>query len=348
MSLNLAIIGPGLVGSEFISQVAKTPYIKLIAIANSTRMLLHQTGTSATTWKADLTASQTATDLKALIDHAAARQPCVVVDCTSSEAVATSYPEWLDKGLHVVTPNKKAFSGDLGLWKKITENKKSLVYHESTVGAGLPILSTLKDLVETGDEIVRIEGIFSGTLSYIFNNFSSTAGSSGQFSKTVTVAKELGYTEPDPRDDLNGMDVARKVVILGRVAGIDLDLSTLPVENIVPEALRGVPTADEFMSKLPTFDDHFEQLNQAALKENSVLRYVGLVDPNGNSSVKLMKYPASHPFASLKGSDNIIAFTTKRFPNPLIVQGAGAGAAVTAFGMFADVLKIARILGLAK
>ncbi|KAJ3296954.1 hypothetical protein HK104_000999 [Borealophlyctis nickersoniae] len=354
-TLNLAIVGPGLVGSEFLAQIAAhqarsaSVRFSVVAIANSRRMVLGS-GLPLASWKSDLTApSAAAADLSKLVEHAASHSPCVVVDCTSNESVANQYPAWLDRGLHVVTPNKKAFSGDAGLWAQIQEKSKgkARVFHESTVGAGLPILSTLKHLVETGDEIIKIEGIFSGTLSYIFNNFSSTDASAApqKFSDIVSVAKENGYTEPDPRDDLNGMDVARKVVILGRVAGLNLDLSTLPVENIVPAELRSFASADEFMSKLPGFDAHFSELNEAAKREGAVLRYVGVVDPKGNSSVKLIKYSASHPFASLKGSDNIIAFTTKRFPNPLIIQGAGAGAAVTAFGMFSDVLKIAAQVG---
>ncbi|KAJ3045553.1 hypothetical protein HDV00_009210 [Rhizophlyctis rosea] len=354
-TLNLAIIGPGLVGSEFLAQIAahqaraSSTRFAVVAVANSRRMLLSSQVPLAS-WQGDLAGPYAAAaDLSKFIEHAAAHSPCVVVDCTSNETVAASYPAWLDKGLHIVTPNKKAFSGSLGLWEELQKKSagKSKLFHESTVGAGLPILSTLKDLVDSGDEIVKIEGIFSGTLSYIFNNFSSTdvAAAPQRFSATVGVAKEQGYTEPDPRDDLNGMDVARKVVILGRVAGLNLDLSTLPVENIVPEQLRSIPSASDFMAKLPEFDDHFAQLNESAKKEGAVLRYVGVVDPNGNSSVKLVKYVGSHPFASLKGSDNIIAFTTKRFPNPLIIQGAGAGAAVTAFGMFSDVLKIASQVG---
>ncbi|KAI8819378.1 homoserine dehydrogenase-domain-containing protein [Fimicolochytrium jonesii] len=342
---NVAVIGPGLVGSEFIAQITscKKPIFKVIGLANSRRMLLCPSGLSAGSWKKELESSSTQADLPKLIEYAASHKPCVVVDCTSSDAVAEQYPEWMQKGLHIVTPNKKGFSGDYALWKKIRDahSPRSLVYHESTVGAGLPILSTLDDLIATGDEIVRIEGIFSGTLSYLFNNFSSKEWTD-TFSKTVSVAKELGYTEPDPRDDLNGMDFARKVVILGRLAGLSLDLKTLSVENVVPEELRGVPTPAEFLEKLPSYDSHFDSLKKDAQKSNGVLRYVGVIDPKGESSVKLKRYPLDHPFASLTGSDNIIAFTTKRFPSPLIIQGAGAGAAVTAFGMFSDLLKIAR------
>ncbi|KAJ3415142.1 hypothetical protein HDV05_005422 [Chytridiales sp. JEL 0842] len=366
MVLSIAIIGPGLVGSEFIAQLAahqltcasnsSLAKLPVIAIANSKKLLLPTAPKSEinlASWASDLQQSSKASDINALIDFAASKAPCAIVDCTSSDAVAALYPSWLKKGLHIVTPNKKGFSGDYSLYQSIKEisqpkanTRFPLVYHESTVGAGLPILSTLSDLVNTGDEIVKIEGIFSGTLSYIFNNFSVAGKQTTEgFSDIVKVAKEKGYTEPDPRDDLNGMDVARKVVILGRVAGLKLDLNSLHVENIVPEALRSIASADEFMAQLPSFDGHFKKLNEDAQKRGEVLRLVGVVDPRGQSSVKLVGYPASHPFASLKGSDNIIAFTTKRFPNPLIVQGAGAGAAVTAFGMFSDVLKIASITG---
>ncbi|KAF9173952.1 hypothetical protein BGX21_008126 [Mortierella sp. AD011] len=352
MVVNVAIVGVGLVGSEFIRQVLTTQSKKIavVAVANSRQMLISSTPLTAS-WKEELSGAATKPfTLEAFTASLAASKashPTVVLDCTSNETVAAYYPTWIEAGFHVVTPNKKAFSGDLALYKKIKELTSQpgspFVYHESTVGAGLPVINTLNDLVNTGDKIVKIEGIFSGTLSYIFNNFSTldTNAKPVKFSEVVTVAKDLGYTEPDPRDDLNGMDVARKVIILGRVAGLDLTQETIQVENIVPELLRNASPQD-FMSKLPEFDAHFEKLNQEAIQNGQVLRYVGLVDPvHGKSSVTLARYPSSHPFASLKGSDNIIAFTTERFPNPLIIQGSGAGAAVTAFGIYSDILKIA-------
>ncbi|KAI1299509.1 hypothetical protein EDD11_006472 [Mortierella claussenii] len=355
MVVNVAIVGVGLVGSEFIRQVLSThsKKIAVVAVANSRHFLTSSTPLTGS-WKEDLAAAGAATkpftleSFTASLSASKAAHPTVVLDCTSNETVAAYYPTWLEAGFHVVTPNKKAFSGDLSLYKRIKELSNGqkgspLVYHESTVGAGLPVINTLNDLVNTGDKIIKIEGIFSGTLSYIFNNFSTLDASAKpvKFSEVVSVAKDLGYTEPDPRDDLNGMDVARKVIILGRVAGLDLTQETVQVENIVPELLRNASPQD-FMAKLPEFDAHFEKLNQDAVQNNQVLRYVGLVDPvNGKSSVTLARYPASHPFASLKGSDNIIAFTTERFPSPLIIQGSGAGAAVTAFGIYSDILKIA-------
>ncbi|KAI9480066.1 Homoserine dehydrogenase [Coemansia sp. RSA 1821] len=359
--LNVAIVGPGLVGSALIEQLvahSRSPRfaslpIAVVGIINSKKMAVSSTPFAVGDlgeWKSRILGdSASAADLGQFADQVSAlKGPTAVVDCTSSDTVAELYPHWLSKGLHVVTPNKKAFSGDISLFRKIQElttPQGPSVYHEATVGAGLPVLSTLNDLVRTGDKIIKIEGIFSGTLSYLFNNF-SVPGATQKFSECVSVAKASGYTEPDPRDDLNGMDVARKVTILGRVAGQDLALDTLPVENIVPDALRSVSSADEFMSRLPEFDEHFKKLNDEALASGSVLRYVGMVDGvGGQSSVKLARYPLDHPFASLKGSDNIIAFTTERFSNPLIVQGAGAGAAVTAFGIFADLIKACERFG---
>ncbi|KAG0275297.1 hypothetical protein BGZ95_008954 [Linnemannia exigua] len=328
MVVNVAIVGVGLVGSEFIRQViaTKSNKIAVIAVANSRTFLTSPTPLTST-WKTDLTSSSasksfTLDAFTASLAASKSAHPTVVLDCTSNEAVAAYYPTWLQSGFHVVTPNKKAFSGDLALYKKIKEIANGtpgapLIYHESTVGAGLPVINTLNDLVNTGDKITKIEGIFSGTLSYIFNNFSTLDASAEpvQFSKVVSVAKDLGYTEPDPRDDLNGMDVARKVIILGRVAGLDLTQETVQVENIVPELLRGA-SPEKFMESLPDFDDYFSKLNKEAIENGQVLRYVGLVDPvHGKSSVTLA--------------------------SPLIIQGAGAGAAVTAFGIYSDILKIA-------
>ncbi|KAH6560410.1 hypothetical protein BASA50_006615 [Batrachochytrium salamandrivorans] len=362
-TVHIALIGPGLVGAEFLAQVAAyqqqvkeasttslQPRLVVVGIATSSRQLT-QPSIDLTTWKAALAASTEST-LDAFLTHASKYSPCILVDATSSNTIAESYPDCISRhGLHIVTPNKKAFSADLDLYQRIialanTHNKK--VLHEATVGAGLPILSTLNDLVDTGDEIIKIEGVFSGTLSYIFNAFSSvdTAVSStpSGFSDIVKQAKSLGYTEPDPRDDLNGMDVARKVVILARLAGVPLSTDTLPIETVVPATLEKV-TPTEFMDRLVDYDDHFDKMRRDTAEKDAVLRYVGVVDVRGKcGQVNMVAYDKGHPFASLKGSDNIVAFTTKRFPNSLIVQGAGAGAAVTAYAMLADVLKIARMV----
>jgi aspartokinase/homoserine dehydrogenase 1 len=217
---------------------------------------------------------------------------------------------------------------------------------ETTVGAGLPILNTLRtDLLATGDTVETIEGIFSGTLSYLFNTFEPGMA----FSDVIADAKEKGFTEPDPRDDLSGTDVARKVTILARQCGIDVALEDVPVESLVPEPLRnwspeeGHILADAFVSEMAKFDDEKTALMEEAEAAGEVLRYVGVVDvTNRKVSVELRKYKKSHPFAGTQWADNICAFNTERYkPQPLVVQGPGAGAAVTAAGIYADFLKIA-------
>lgn len=218
---------------------------------------------------------------------------------------------------------------------------------ETTVGAGLPILSTLRtDLLATGDSVKSIEGIFSGTLSYIFNTYKPGM----KFSDVIADAKDKGFTEPDPRDDLSGTDVARKVTILARACGIEVDLDAVPVRSLVPAALQTwSPAADEvladaFIGQMRRFDDEQAALIESAEAAGNVLRFVGVVDlPTKQVSVELREYPKSHPFAGTQFADNICAFTTERYAvRPLVVQGPGAGAAVTAAGIFADVIKVAR------
>ena len=270
----------------------------------------------------------------------------VLVDNTSSQDAADAYPLFLNSGISIVTPNKKAFSGSYKLWQDIfaaAAQSGARVYHESSVGAGLPVISTLKDLVDTGDEVTKIEGVFSGTMSFLFNSFAPTSGSGGQWSAEVKKAKELGYTEPDPRDDLNGLDVARKLTILARLAGLPVESPTaFPVQSLIPKELESVASGDEFLEKLPAFDAQMEATKAEAEKEGKVVRFVGSIDVAAKQvKVGLEKFDLSHPIAALKGSDNIISFYTKRYgSNPLIIQGAGAGGDVTAMGVTSDLLKV--------
>ncbi len=277
---------------------------------------------------------------------AAAPSKVVLVDNTSSQDVADAYPAFLAKGISIVTPNKKAFSGSYKLWQDIFASAAASgakVYHESSVGAGLPVISTLKELVDTGDEVTRIEGVFSGTMSFLFNSFAPTEGSGGKWSAEVKKAKELGYTEPDPRDDLNGLDVARKLTILARLSGFQVESPTsFPVQSLIPKELESVSTGEEFLEKLPEFDSQMEETKNAAEKEGKVVRFVGSIDvAKKEVRVGLEKFDRSHPIAALKGSDNIISFYTKRYgSNPLIIQGAGAGGDVTAMGVTGDLIKV--------
>jgi homoserine dehydrogenase len=270
----------------------------------------------------------------------------VLVDNTSSQDVADAYPLFLSNGISIVTPNKKAFSGSYKLWQDIfsaASKSGAKIYHESSVGAGLPVISTLKDLVDTGDEVTKIEGVFSGTMSFLFNSFAPTSGTGGKWSAEVKKAKELGYTEPDPRDDLNGLDVARKLTILARLAGLEVESPTsFPVQSLIPKELESAASGDEFLEKLPAFDEQMEETKAAAEKEGKVVRFVGSIDvATKQVKVGLEKFDRSHPIAALKGSDNIISFYTKRYgSNPLIIQGAGAGGDVTAMGVTGDLLKV--------
>lgn len=281
----------------------------------------------------------------------------ILVDNTSDPKLASTYPEFLKAGISIVTPNKKAFSSDLSLWNDIfasASSGKAMVYHESTVGAGLPVISTLRDLINTGDEVILIEGVFSGTLSFLFNTFapvsSSPTGadaSSPKWSEVVSKAKDLGYTEPDPRDDLNGMDVARKLTILARIAGLQVQSpESFPIESLIPVELASLPATSEgiaqFMARLPEFDDQMTALKEQAEKAGKVVRYVGSVDIGAKEvKVGLQQFDKDSAIAGLKGSDNIISFYTKRYgSNPLIIQGGGAGGEVTAMGVTADLLKV--------
>ncbi|XP_015696043.1 bifunctional aspartokinase/homoserine dehydrogenase 1, chloroplastic isoform X2 [Oryza brachyantha] len=357
-TLAVGIIGPGLIGRTLLNQLKDQAAVlkenmnidlRVMGITGSRTMLLNDTGIDLTQWKEHLKTEAEPANLDKFVDHLSENQLFpnrVLVDCTADTSVASHYYDWLKKGIHVITPNKKANSGPLDKYLKLRTLQRASYTHyfyEATVGAGLPIISTLRGLLETGDKILRIEGIFSGTLSYIFNNFEGTR----TFSDVVSEAKEAGYTEPDPRDDLSGTDVARKVIILARESGLRLELSDIPVRSLVPEALRSCSTADEYMQKLPSFDQDWAIERKDAEAAGEVLRYVGVVDVvNKEGQVELRRYKKDHPFAQLSGSDNIIAFTTSRYrEQPLIVRGPGAGAEVTAGGVFSDILRLASYLG---
>ncbi|KAJ5676607.1 Homoserine dehydrogenase [Penicillium maclennaniae] len=270
----------------------------------------------------------------------------VLIDNTSASSLAEAYPAFLQRGISIITPNKKAFSGSYELWQDIfrsAEAGRSMVFHESSVGAGMPITSTIKELVQTGDEVTRIEGVFSGTMSFLFNSFAPISGSGVKWSDNVKKAKELGFTEPDPRDDLNGLDVARKLTILGRLAGLPIESpSSFPVQSLIPDELEYVADGDEFLSKLHDYDSQMEAQKIAAQKEGKVIRFVGSIDmATKEFKVGLERFDPLHPIAMLKGSDNIISFYTKRYGDfPLTIRGAGAGGDVTAMGVTGDLLKV--------
>lgn len=355
-TLSIGLIGPGIIGQTTLKQLSERKEwlqkkykvdLRVRAIANSSKMSLElkefQSQEQMLMW---LNNSQ-ALDYNLFQSHVKSEgiPHSVILDCTASDEMASLYPQWMESGIHIITPNKKAGSGSMERYQKIQslqEDGKSLFYYEATVGAGLPIITTLRDLVQTGDEIISIEGIISGTLSYIFSKFSQSV----PFSHIVLSAKQMGFTEPDPRDDLNGMDVARKLVILAREAGMLLSLDSVPTESLVSEELKSIKSTDEFMSRLPELDSLMEQKRARAESQNKVLRYTGVLNADGTARVGLNEYSKDHPFARVKGTDNILSFKTKRYnQQPLFIQGPGAGPEVTASAIFADLLRLTRTLG---
>ncbi|KIR26282.1 homoserine dehydrogenase [Cryptococcus deuterogattii LA55] len=348
----VALLGLGGVGKAILSQLLSPPLsaqFQLVLIANSRQSLslpLPAAPITPANFQSILEKHGAPLNLTSVISVLSTHPdaPGIFIDSTGTDVIPAMYPQILSMGVHVVTPNKKGFSSSEALYKAIAEksfpNTPSFVYGESTVGAGLPIIQTLKDLVATGDEIEKIEGVFSGTLSYIFNEFSKPEGGDVKFSEVVKVAKDKGYTEPDPRDDLSGTDVARKLSILSRLVptapALPEGYASIPTQSLVPDVLSNASTKEEYLERLEEGDEFFANLREEAKKEGQVVRYVGVIDvKSGKVEAKLGKYPADHAFATaLKGSDNIISFTTKRYsPRPLIIQGAGAGADVTAMGV---------------
>ncbi|KAH3900067.1 probable Homoserine dehydrogenase [Saccharomycodes ludwigii] len=353
-TVNVAIVGTGVVGAAFLDQILSMKSnitYNIIAICQLGSSLISKDykplEITASTWRSAIESSASSgLSTEELLEFLKKSPlPAILVDNTSNENLAKSYPKFVSSGISIATPNKKAFSSNLSLWKEIFTFRPTdgLVYHEATVGAGLPIVNFLKEIIQTGDKVEKIEGIFSGTLSYIFNEFSTVKPNTVNFSDVVKVAKKLGYTEPDPRDDLNGLDVARKVTILARIAGLEVESpSSFPVQSLIPKPLETVSTSAEFLEKLPEYDFELKKLKEEAALENKVLRFIGQVDiPSKTVSVGIAKYDFSHPFASLKGSDNVISIKTKRYTNPVVIQGAGAGSEVTAAGVLSDVIKIA-------
>jgi aspartokinase/homoserine dehydrogenase 1 len=286
------------------------------------------------------------TDLDAFARHVRAEHlpHAVILDCSASDAVADHYADWLRLGIHVVTPNKRAASGPIARWEAIREASRAggaRYLGEATVGAGLPVISTLKDLIHTGDRVRAVEGVLSGTLSWMFNTLSPDT----PFSTLLREARRLGYTEPDPREDLSGLDFARKLVVLAREMGRAVRLEDVTIEDLAPGAPFGAPL-DTLVTALRPVDLRLRELLGAAQSRGEVLRYVGVIPEEGMPKVSLRALPSSHPFARLQGTDNVIAFRTARYEaQPLVVQGPGAGPEVTAGGVFGDLLRLAAHLG---
>ncbi len=349
-TLSIGIIGPGNIGGTLLEQIRATQQrlradsgldLRIRAIANSRRQWLHEGGEFPADWRQQLQQSAHA-DLNAFVAHVhASHLPhAAIIDCTASDVLADHYADWLQAGIHVITPSKRAASGSGGRWRTIQAaavRGGAQLRYEATVGAGLPIVQTLRDLIDTGDELIAVEGVLSGTLAWLFNRYDGQQ----PFSELLGEAHAQGYTEPDPRDDLAGVDVARKLVILAREAGVRIELEDVAIESLVPPALMAVDR-EQFLQRLPELDAAIAARYAQAQAGHRHLRYMAKVDRHGVAQVGLGEVADQHAFARLRSTDNIVQFTTRRYcDNPLVVQGPGAGPEVTAAGVFADLLRVA-------
>jgi aspartokinase/homoserine dehydrogenase 1 len=343
------LVGTGLIGSTLIKQVDEQfdklsrdskLEIKIVGLANSKKMLFNESGLELTQAISVMKESGELMNLPAFVNQMIKLNlpNSIFVDCTSSESVADFYQPILAANISIVTPNKKANSSSWVKYRalKDTANKKGVRFlYETNVGAGLPVINTLNDLLLSGDQVVRIEGVLSGTLNFLFSSFNQGT----EFSEIVKEAKHKGYTEPDPRDDLSGIDVARKILILSRETGLELELSDVTIENLVPKNCQS-GSVDDFFSNLKGHDTTFENLRASAESKGEKLRYMATLE-NGKVKVGLTSVGKDHPFYTLSGSDNIILLTTSRYHDrPMVIRGPGAGAEVTAAGVFADIIRI--------
>jgi homoserine dehydrogenase len=338
----VALLGTGMVGGAFL-QLLRTragENLLLVGVANSRHQQTRPAALAERRLRERLNISGEARDDGAmLVALDATGAPLrVLVDATASSELASRHPDWLERGCHVVTANKALAGGDTAGWRALQcACARGGRYGDSaTVGAGLPVLSTLRRLHGCGDRITRIEGVFSGSLSYLFGADEGVR----PFSERLREARALGYTEPDPRCDLSGEDVARKLLILARAAGYALERADIEVESLVPPALRAVDLA-QFLDRTDEIDASLADRHSEAAAHGCALRYLATLDAQGRARVGLREVPRTHPAAHLSGADNLFAFTTSRYTRrPLVIQGAGAGPEVTAQALLADILAL--------
>lgn len=349
--LNLFICGVGTVGNSLIEQISsqreklkkeRNLLLNVVGIASSKKAIFKREGIDLENYK-ELLAESTPSNIERLRDEVIGMNifNSVFVDCTASREVASLYNDFFEHSISVVAANKIAASSDYDNYSKLkrTARKRGVKFlFETNVGAGLPVINTINDLINSGDKILKIEAVLSGTLNYIFNNLSADM----PFSQTVRLAKDEGYSEPDPRVDLSGKDVIRKLVILSREAGYKVNQEDVETHLFIPASFFEGSLAD-FWTNLPELDADFEARRKMLEQQGKHWRFVARLE-EGHCCVSLMEVDASHPFYNLEGSNNIILLTTERYNQyPMLIQGYGAGASVTAAGVFADIMSIANI-----
>ncbi len=349
VQLNLFVMGVGNVGEKFIEQIhSQRKFLKenlkinvrVIALSNSRKMIFDEDGISLKEWQDKLDNGETA-DKDIFTEKAKELnlRNSIFVDITANESVSETYAEFLKQSIAVVTCNKIACSSAYDNYKKLktlSRQYNAPFLFETNVGAGLPIIDTVKNLIASGDKVNKIQAVLSGSLNFIFNNFDEN----NSFHDVVKEAGVQGFTEPDPKIDLSGIDVARKILILIRESGYEMDIDAIENKSFMPEACLATTNNDDFFASLTKNAAHFDAIYKEALSKDSRLKYVATFE-NGKASVGLEFIPKDHPFYNLEGKDNIVLFYTDRYVDqPLLIKGAGAGAAVTASGIFADVIRI--------
>ncbi|MCG2459533.1 bifunctional aspartate kinase/homoserine dehydrogenase I [Flavobacteriaceae bacterium F89] len=347
--LNLFVMGVGNVGSKFLHQIQQQKKylkenlklnIRVIGISNSRTMFFDESGIPLRNWE-DLLVSGAKADKSKFYDQVQKLnfRNSIFVDNTASLEVSKTYSDYLQNSISVVTCNKIACSSEYENYaelKNLARKYNAPFLFETNVGAGLPILDTLKNLIASGDKVLKIQAVLSGSLNFVFNNFNDRV----TFHDVVKQAQEQGYTEPDPKIDLSGIDVMRKILILARESGNRLAMDEIENKSFLPEESLAAINNDDFFTSLTKYEESFQALYKHAADKDSKLKYVAQFD-EGKASVGLQEIPKGHDFYNLEGSDNIVLFYTERYPNqPMIIKGAGAGAEVTASGIFADIIRI--------
>ncbi|TLU67296.1 bifunctional aspartate kinase/homoserine dehydrogenase I [Thalassotalea litorea] len=346
-TIDAFVIGAGVVGSELLEQIKRQQSslkeqqieLRVHGLANSKGMVVDSEGLDLERWPQLLEKAQP-WDLNTLKQFVRANHLInpVIVDCTSSDKTSEQYADFLSEGFHVVTPNKKANTMSMDYYHQLRQaaaKTHRLFLYETNVGAGLPVIDTLQNLFKAGDQLLRFEGVLSGSLSYIFGKLDEGMS----LSEATEIAKQNGFTEPDPRDDLSGMDVARKLLIMAREAGMALELTDIQVESVLPQSFDATGSVDEFMTNLNQIDQVYTDNVASAASEGKVLRYVGSIDDSG-CKVSIEAVDSAHPLYAIKDGENALAIHSRYYqPIPFVLRGYGAGAAVTAAGVFGDLLR---------